>query len=46
VDICPEVFEMTGDVARVKYDVVPPKYEPACKEAADECPSEAISLEE
>ena len=45
VDICPEVFEMTGDVVTVKFVVVPPQYEPACREAANECPSEAIFLE-
>jgi len=45
VDICPEVFEMMGDVVMVKFVVVPPKYEPACEEAAAECPLEAVTLE-
>ncbi len=45
-DTCPEVFEMEGDVARAKVDVVPPEAEDACREAAESCPVEAISLEE
>ncbi len=45
-DTCPEVFEMEGDVARAKVDVVPPEAEDSCREAAESCPVEAISLEE
>lgn len=43
-DICPEVFELTGDVATVKTDIVPEEAENTCREAAESCPVEAISL--
>jgi len=45
-DICPEVFELTDDVATVKADVVPEESENTCREAAESCPVEAISLKE
>ena len=45
-DTCPDVFEMDGDTAKVKVDVVPPAAEAACKEAAADCPVEAISTKE
>jgi len=45
-EICPDVFELTGDVAEVKADPVPPEHEDACREAAESCPVGAISIEE
>lgn len=42
VDTCPEVFEMGPDMAQVTVDEVPPEFEDAVQQAADECPSEAI----
>ncbi len=45
-DACPEVFEMDGDKAKVKLDVVPPAVEASCKEVAEDCPVEAISTAE
>ena len=45
-DICPEVFELIDDVATVKVDIVPKESENTCREAADSCPVEAISLKE
>jgi ferredoxin len=45
-DTCPEVFEMDGDTAKVKVNVVSPESEASCKEAAEGCPVEAISIEE
>ena len=45
-DICPEVFEVADDVATVIADPVPEEFEDACQEAADECPVEAISIDE
>ncbi|MFH1924231.1 MAG: ferredoxin [Planctomycetota bacterium] len=46
-EICPDVFEMTDeDKAAVKVDEVPADLEADCKEAADACPVEAISIEE
>lgn len=44
-DICPEVFEMEGDVATVKVDTVPAGAEESCREAADGCPVDAIRVE-
>jgi ferredoxin len=46
VDTCPEVFEMAGDIAKVKVDTVPESAMECCQQAADDCPSEAISVEE
>jgi len=45
-DICPEVFEIEIDVATAKSAKVPARYEAACREAADQCPTGAISVEE
>ena len=46
VDTCPEVFAMEGDVAVVKVDEVPSASVDSCKEAAEGCPVEAISITE
>jgi ferredoxin len=46
VEICPEVFEMQGDVAVAKMEEVPEELEAKCREAADSCPVEAIIIEE
>ncbi len=46
IDVCPEVFEMgDNDIAVVIVDPVPAESEDACREAADQCPSESIILE-
>jgi ferredoxin len=45
-DTCPDVFEMDVDTAKVKVDVVPPETEASCREAAEGCPVEAITIEE
>ncbi|MCL5408617.1 MAG: ferredoxin [Candidatus Omnitrophica bacterium] len=45
VDICPEVFEMGETVSVVKVDVVPPELEDKVREAAENCPVDAISVE-
>jgi ferredoxin len=45
-EICPEVFEMSDDdKSVVKVDEVPAEIEDACRDAADQCPVEAISIE-
>lgn len=44
--VCDAVFEMDGDVAKVKGDSVPPEAEDFCREAADACPVDAISITE
>jgi ferredoxin len=43
-DTCPEVFEMGDVMAVVIVDEVPPEYEAAAQQAADECPVEAIVI--
>jgi len=44
-NICPDVFEMKGDVAVAKISPVPEAAEATCKEAKESCPVEAISIE-
>ena len=46
VDICPEVFELSDDVALVIVNPVPENSLDECREAEESCPVEAISLEE
>lgn len=46
VDSCPEVFELGDEIAEVIVDEVPEECEEACRQAAEECPSEAIVIEE
>lgn len=45
-ETCPEVFEMNNDKARVIVDEVPEKVMESCKEAVENCPVEAIEMEE
>jgi ferredoxin len=45
-ETCPEVFEMSDDKARVKLDEIPEDVAKACREAAENCPVEAIQIEE
>ncbi|KPJ48328.1 ferredoxin [candidate division TA06 bacterium DG_26] len=46
VETCPDVFEMEGDVAVAKVDDIPEDAEECAKQAAEECPVEAINIEE
>jgi ferredoxin len=45
LDICPDVFEMAWDAAEITVDEVPSTFEETVRQAADECPVEAIILE-
>jgi len=45
-ETCPEVFDLSDDVASVIVDEVPEDAIDTCKQAAEECPVEAISIEE
>ena len=45
-ETCPEVFELVDDLAEVIVDEVPPGVQEEAREAAEECPVEAISIEE
>lgn len=46
VETCPEAFEMGEDTARPKGDKVPSGAEDCARQAAEDCPSEAITIEE
>lgn len=46
VDMCPEVFESDDSVAKVIVEEVPENVFNTCREAADNCPVEAIMIEE
>jgi ferredoxin len=46
VDTCPAVFEMNDAVARVLVASVPENALDTCRDAADNCPVEAIKIEE
>ena len=46
VDACPEVYEMVGDLAVEKQDEVPSGAEESCMQALEDCPVEAIRIDE
>lgn len=41
---CPEVFYMNGDIAETKDTDVPSDIQDSCRQAAEECPVEAIII--
>ena len=45
-DTCPDIFEMGPESSRVKVDVVPKDQEECVRQAAESCPTEAITIEE
>lgn len=45
-DTCPEVFALDDDTARVIVNEVPEGAKDSCKEAAESCPVDAITLQE
>ena len=46
-DICPDVFEIEDDSKAVaKVEEVPPEVQDSCRDAAQQCPEEAIKIEE
>ncbi len=45
-DACPEVFELGDEIAQVIVDSVPQEHEEAVQQAAEECPVEAIIIQE
>ncbi len=45
-DTCPEVFELQSGVSTVKIDEVPAEAQQRCRQAVQECPTEAISIEQ
>jgi len=44
-ETCPEVFKLDGDVAETLVDEVPAEREECARQAAEECPVTAISIE-
>ena len=44
--ICDAVFEIKGDLAEPKVDIVSADAEASCREAAEACPVEAITITE
>lgn len=46
VNTCPDLFELDGDVAKSKVDVVPEGAEECARQAAEDCPTSAIAVEE
>ena len=44
VDLCPDVFEMDGDTAKVIVDEIPEEFEDACRDAAESCPEGCIEI--
>lgn len=45
VEICPDVFQMGEQYAEPQVNPVPTEYQEASQEAADECPVDAIIVE-
>jgi len=45
-ETCPEVFELDDDMAKVIANPVPENAEQTCREAADDCPVEAIEIKD
>ena len=45
VDSCPDVFDLGDDVVTVKGDEVPESAQDCARQAADDCPVEAIKVE-
>ncbi len=46
VSSCPDIFEMDGDTAKAKVDIVPEGAEDCVQQAAEDCPSSAIKVED
>ena len=45
-DVCPDVFAMQEDKVEVKANPVPQASLDCCKKAKEDCPVEAINIEE
>ena len=45
-DECPEIFEMGEEISEVKVEVVPEDMESKTKETVENCPVEAIIIED
>ncbi len=45
-DTCPEIFELGDETAEVMVEEVPSEQEDCVRQAAEDCPVEAIHVEE
>jgi ferredoxin len=45
IDTCPDIFELDGDLARAKVEIVPEAAEDCVQQAAEDCPASAIKVE-
>ena len=45
-DVCPEVFELGDEKAEVLLEEIPAEQQECCREAADDCPTDAIEIDE
>ena len=45
-EVCPEVFEMADDIAKVIVPEIPADALERAKDSSDSCPVDAISIEE
>lgn len=45
VSSCPDIFEIDGDIAKAKVDIVPDGAEDCVQQAAEDCPASAIKVE-
>ncbi len=45
-EVCPEVFQVEGNVAVVVVDTVTSEAKDSCREPMGNCPTEAITIEE
>ncbi|OYD14173.1 ferredoxin [candidate division WOR-3 bacterium JGI_Cruoil_03_51_56] len=46
VNTCPDLFEIDGDTAKAKVEVVPEGAEECARQAAEDCPGGAITVQE
>ena len=46
VSTSPDLFEMSGDVAKVKVDLVPDAAIDSARQSVEDCPASAIKIEE
>jgi ferredoxin len=46
VDMCPEIFELGDERAKVLAEEIPPEHQECCREAADDCPTDAIEIKD
>ena len=44
VDTCPEVFDMGEEIAKVLVGEVAEEHQVSCRQAAEECPVDAIVI--